>query len=316
MGTLTYCGSCDKETTRFSFNCLECNSTYCPECVGEAKDYGEGVREFRCLECGNSLYLPLPPPAALSRLFEALPDGIPEVAEGTLKDLHKEGPIRTGLHPNKRASRPRSDGVKQGAKGDDSKMTWMQTFTGKAYVIHDPTPDQICLEDIAHALSNQCRFAGHSKHFYSVAEHSVYVCNRVREVLEIGKAINHAELDEEDRKIIAVALLHDAAEAYLLDIPRPLKIEPEMAFYRRIHDETLVIILEKFGLPTEKLDIIKHVDNELLATEKEQIMAVPPGDWVPLPDPLPITIDCWDSSRAYNVFMKQAQALGLTDGND
>ena len=188
---------------------------------------------------------------------------------------------------------------------------WMQTFSGKAYVIADPTPDQICLEDIARALSQQCRFAGHSQRFYSVAEHSVLVCNRVTEMLEVGKQIAHAELGEEERVIIASALMHDASEAYLLDIPRPLKIEPEMAFYRQQHIRTMLAIMEKFGLPAEKSDIIKQADNEMLATEKEQIMAPPPRDWVVLPDPLEITLDCWEPERAYTIFMGKAHALGL-----
>lgn len=190
---------------------------------------------------------------------------------------------------------------------------WLQTYSGKAFVIADPTEDQICLEDIVHALSNQCRFAGHSQRFYSVAEHSIHVCNRVREVLEIGKSINHSELDDDDRKIVARALLHDASEAYLLDIPRPLKIQPEMGFYRQKHVDTMRLILEKFGLPIEKLDIIKQADNELLATEKEQVMGPSPGDWVPLPDPLTITLGCWTPEKAYTIFRKQAEALGLTD---
>ncbi len=112
MGIITYCGSCGKETTKLSFNCLECNSTYCSDCVGKAKDYGEGVREFHCPTCDNTLYFSVPLPAVLSRLKP--PEGFSDLVQGTMK----EKPIRGGLHPNKRASRPRS-GVKQGAEGDD-----------------------------------------------------------------------------------------------------------------------------------------------------------------------------------------------------
>ena len=196
---------------------------------------------------------------------------------------------------------------------------WLQTYTGKAYVIANPTLDQVCLEDIARSLSHQCRFAGHCKLFYSVAEHSIHVCNRVREILEIGEAILPTPpgfgVEEWHRKILVAALLHDASEAYLLDIPRPLKIEPEMKFYREKHVATMSVILKKFGVPDMMLDIIKHADNELLATEKEQIMATPPRDWVSLPDPLPLFLRCWKSERAYSIFMEQARALGLTKGD-
>lgn len=200
-------------------------------------------------------------------------------------------------------------------------MIWMQTFSGKAYIIDDPTPDQICLEDIGQALSQQCRFAGHSSVFYSVAEHSVHVCNRVKQILEIGESIlssvSSRDTEEEAHNgIIRAALLHDASEAYLLDIPRPLKIQPEMAFYREQHAKTMKAIQDKYGIPEGKPTIIKQADNELLATEKEQVMAPPPRDWVSLPPSLNITLSCWDPGRAYTVFMEQAEALGITDGND
>jgi hypothetical protein len=199
-------------------------------------------------------------------------------------------------------------------------MTWMQTFSGKAYIIAEPTPDQICLEDIARALSQQCRFAGHSSVFYSVAEHSIHVCNRVKEILEVGEAILPTPpglgVVEEHHKLLASALLHDASEAYLLDIPRPLKIHPEMEFYREQHAKTMKAILEKFGIQEGKPDIVTRADNEMLATEKEQVMAPPPKSWGPMLDPIPITLSCWNPGRAYNIFMKQAEALGLTDGNN
>lgn len=194
---MMYCAGCEAETERIGFKCLECESTYCSQCVGKAKDYGEGVKEFRCPECGNTLFFHLPLPV------------------NRLEKLASTKSAKTSFHPNKRASRP---GVKPGSEGDDSKMTWMQTFSGKAYVIANPTLDQICLEDIARALSHQCRFAGHCLKYYSVAEHSVNVCNRTQELLEVG------EITEGERQVLAMALLHDASEAYLLDIPRPLNI--------------------------------------------------------------------------------------------
>lgn len=184
-------------------------------------------------------------------------------------------------------------------------MTWMQTYGGHAFVIANPTVDQIYLEDIARALSHQCRFAGHCLKYYSVAEHSVHVCNRVQELLEAE------EMTEVDRQYLGVALLHDASEAYLLDIPRPLKREDHMWFYRELQDKTQQLIREKFGLSTKKLSLIRQADDELLATEAVQIMAPHPMEWAPLPDPLDLELPCWTPERAYSVFMKQATALGL-----
>ena len=194
-------------------------------------------------------------------------------------------------------------------------MTWMQTYSGHAFVIANPTPDQIFLEDIAQALSNQCRFAGHCLKYYSVAEHSVHVCNRVQELLDIEG------VTEGQRQALAMALLHDAAEAYLLDMPRPIKYEEGMEFYRELHKKTMKVILEKFGLLKPDVTIItldvvgaiRQADNEMLATEAEQIMAPHPREWDPLPDPIDLELGCWRPERARDVFLKQAHALGLTD---
>src|SRR5271156_4912831 len=84
-----------------------------------------------------------------------------------------------------------------------SDSAWIQTFTGKKFYPFNPKPQDIDIRDIAHALSNICRFTGHTKRFYSVAEHS-------RNVAKLVPA--HMKLQ---------ALLHDASEAYLCDIARP-----------------------------------------------------------------------------------------------
>jgi hypothetical protein len=87
----------------------------------------------------------------------------------------------------------------------DRRGDWMQTFTGRAFYPLDPRPEDIDPVDIAHALSLICRYGGHSSRFYSVAEHCVLMSHAV--------APEHA----------LWALLHDATEAYLGDMIRPLK---------------------------------------------------------------------------------------------
>src|SRR5690606_29748913 len=94
------------------------------------------------------------------------------------------------------------------------KGDWMQTFTGRRFWPLDPRPDEICIEDIAHALSMQCRYAGHCLSFYSVAEHSVLLSQHVAEPFRRW------------------ALLHDASEAYLVDVPRPIK--GDLSNYRAV----------------------------------------------------------------------------------
>lgn len=100
--------------------------------------------------------------------------------------------------------------------------TTIETHTGLFYDYLDPKPEQVCIEDIAHALSNTARFGGHCSRFYSVAEH----CCLVRQlVIEAG--LPHLGL---------AALLHDAHEAYVGDIPTPLKRELDQAFLDIVRD--------------------------------------------------------------------------------
>ena len=93
------------------------------------------------------------------------------------------------------------------------KGDWIQTFTGKRIYPFDPDPDLICIDDIAHALSNICRFTGHVKHFYSVAQHSVIVANAIPDSLGVPHT----------NELYLQALLHDAQEYLFSDLSRPLK---------------------------------------------------------------------------------------------
>lgn len=96
----------------------------------------------------------------------------------------------------------------------------------------DPDPNQITLEDIAHALSRSCRYNGHVTGFLSVARHSIWVSQRV----DGGPLLK------------LTALMHDAAEAYVGDMIRPLKHRPEMAIYREAEDRVTHAIAQRFGL--------------------------------------------------------------------
>lgn len=139
---------------------------------------------------------------------------------------------------------------------------WIQTFSGKPFWPFDPRPDEIDLEDIAHALSNLCRFSGHVRTFYSVAEHSVWVSSLV------------------DPEYAKWGLLHDATEAYLVDLPRPLKRHGLMGrLYRETEDRLMEVIAARFDLPWPMPAEVKKADSVMLATERKWLMAPCPLPW-------------------------------------
>lgn len=129
---------------------------------------------------------------------------------------------------------------------------WAQTFSGRRYWPLDPRVDEIHIEDIAHSASMLCRFLGHCKRFYSVAEHSVYVSYFV---------------PPEDA---LCALLHDATEPFLVDVPRPLK--PYLTGYKALEDQWWLKVAERFGLPAEMPQSVKEADIAVLLAERDQIM--------------------------------------------
>lgn len=87
----------------------------------------------------------------------------------------------------------------------ERKGDWMQTYTGRKFWPLNPRAEEVYIEDIAHSLALSCRFNGHCKVFYSIAQHSVLVSQIVKPTQQL------------------IALLHDSAEAYLGDIIRPIK---------------------------------------------------------------------------------------------
>ncbi len=166
--------------------------------------------------------------------------------------------------------------------GDNS--TWIATYTGRQFWPLDPRPEDVCIEDIAHALALKCRFGGHCKCYYSVAQHSV-----------LGSLIIS------DKNALWF-LLHDAAEAYMFDACRPIK--KEFPFIREIEDRLMVCICDKFGLPHEMPEEVNHMDNQLLVTEIRDIMETPTVKWYDYgADPLSSKIHSWDWRLAKDNFL-------------
>ena len=128
----------------------------------------------------------------------------------------------------------------------------IRTFTGIYVNVFEPKPEMFCIEDIAHSLSQQCRFNGHLTHFYSVAEHSILCAGYVKYESKLA------------------ALLHDASEAYLLDIPSPVK--KRLSNYKEIEHKLMECIAIKFGFEYPLTKDIKKVDEIILKTEWNELM--------------------------------------------
>jgi 5'-deoxynucleotidase YfbR-like HD superfamily hydrolase len=128
----------------------------------------------------------------------------------------------------------------------------IRTFTGKYINIFEPDPMEIDISDIAHALSHQCRFGGHLPEYYSVAQHCVLVAEKV------------------PQEYAMEALLHDASEAYLLDIPRPIK--HRLTNYTEIEDKLMTVIAAKYGFQWPLNEVVKKADEKMLQYEWDRIM--------------------------------------------
>jgi uncharacterized protein len=186
---------------------------------------------------------------------------------------------------------------------------WLLTAHGRAFWPLDPRPGEVFIDDIAWALSSQCRFGGHCRVFYSIAEHSVRVAD------ETARLIRFVGGSAEDIRGGALwGLLHDASEAYVVDVPRPLKRSSVMAAYRAIEAQVQAVICERFGLPIEEPAAVKEADAVLLATEARDLMAAPPMPWSAMPQPLSKTIVPWPIGYARWSFRDRFHVLAHGDG--
>lgn len=164
---------------------------------------------------------------------------------------------------------------------------WIQTRSGRKFFPLKPTKNDIVIEDIAHALSQICRFTGHCKKFYSVAQHSVlvsYIC---------------------DHKDALYGLIHDASEFALCDLPSPLKKSGHFENYKKIELTLQTMIYEKFNLNPIEPTSVKVADIKLLATEARDLMSPLNIDWAELCDPLPFKIEPLNPQEAKDLFMKR-----------
>jgi 5'-deoxynucleotidase YfbR-like HD superfamily hydrolase len=179
---------------------------------------------------------------------------------------------------------------------------YIQTLSGRRVNPFDASPEDIDPTDIATALSNLCRFGGHSSAFYSVAQHSAIVAD----LLERAGATP----DE-----LMAALLHDAAEAYLGDIPHPIKHRSELGAHFKAAEKDLEQVIERrFELP-DAAARIKAIDRALLATERRRFSRVA-WNWPELEGvaALDIEIEPWPPERAAREFLDRYKRIQAARG--
>lgn len=184
-------------------------------------------------------------------------------------------------------SDPGSEPVVNEKSGSDSLGYYIRTFTGRKLYWDRIADHDYCVEDIAHALSMKCRWSGHTREFFSVAQHSILVACQVPPEHQLN------------------ALLHDASEAYMPDFPSPLKWflrDKGFTILSEIEKEVERAVAAKFKLQYPRPACIKVADLQLLATEHRDLM--PHGEeTAAMQDFLPATLKPWCPEKAEARFL-------------
>lgn len=165
------------------------------------------------------------------------------------------------------------------------------TYTGRWFFPLNPKTEDVNALDICHSLSNQSRFTGHTLEFYSVAEHSCRVCDILPQEYKLW------------------GLLHDATEAYLVDLPAPLKEMEILNIFKEIEDKIMKAICEKFNLEPKMPEIVHEADKILLYTEIRDLMMFESNQngFKPLND----RIFPWSPAKAKSEMIYRMEKLGV-----
>jgi uncharacterized protein len=168
---------------------------------------------------------------------------------------------------------------------------WMQTYTGRAFYPMDPYVEDVDPLDIAHALSLICRYGGHVRRFMSVAEHCVLMSHAVSPQNALW------------------ALLHDATEAYVGDMVRPLK--HAMPAYRAAEDRLMAVICDRFGIDHACPAEVKVADNRILRDERDALMSAPPLPWTSIESQpaLGVKVEGWSPVEAEKRYLDRLAEL-------
>lgn len=188
---------------------------------------------------------------------------------------------------------------------DDDRGPYLNTWSGISFHLLTPTPDEVLLEDIAHHLAFQSRSTGAVTRDYSVAQHSLLVCDLVIE--DLNSQVKYTRLKL--ARIAMKALLHDAEEYVTGDVNKPLKtllaplLDPIAKGIKKAISEKLGYDL--LNMPPE----IKHADNIAMATEKQQLYLPSKVKWHDLPEPDTKILATMTSLEAEAAFLKRFHEL-------
>jgi hypothetical protein len=188
-----------------------------------------------------------------------------------------------------------------------TQYTFIRTFTGRKFWPLNPEPDELDIRDIAHALSMVCRFTGHVKRFYSVADHSLRVSKLAEKMALRGYCLSFSYLRTTSAREMALwGLMHDASEAYLCDIPSPIKHASGLGeLYREYERRLMNVIAERYELGIIEPLIVKKADRILLNTEMRDLMENADFGGETLPDEITPLIP----EHAEALFLRRFEAL-------
>ena len=228
---------------------------------------------------------------AAESIKENYPPLITQADAEMIKQFYKD-------HPEM-ATKPKSNIRGFGSRQYRLDEPWIQTYSGRRFTPTNPIVEAIDIEDIAHPLSMQCRWSGHVKQFYSVAQHSVlvsYLC---------------------DAKDALCGLLHDGSEAYLVDIPRPIKKSGKFDNYLEFEIVMQNAICERFGIQKDMPDSVKFADDMLLSMEARDLMAEPLHDGkIQIMTPMPFKIIPLSPSDAKAMFLDRFDQLTTSKASE
>jgi len=171
-------------------------------------------------------------------------------------------------------------------------MTWMETDSGRKFDFADMDQEAIDIGDIATSLSTMCRYNGHVTNFYSVAKHSMLVA------ILLVNGDPAATMSAVGRRFVRTALLHDAAEAYVGDMIRPL--EQVLPAYTLIKKQVELLVAQRFDTIYPLPPAIKEIDTRLVANEREFYLATDHNVWPGIGDRL----DAVDKIKAPYAFQR------------
>lgn len=181
------------------------------------------------------------------------------------------------------------------AQADWMRGAWMLTHSGNKFWPTNPSINDLDIYDIAHSLSMQCRYNGHTNRFYSVAEHSVLVARAL------------------PPKLALWGLLHDAAEAYVGDMVRPLK--RQLPQFSIIEDQILLLLAVKYDLPWPMPAEVHEVDNRILLDERAALLRTGGHRWdeaLEALEPLGVRVTGWPPPVAKREFLAAFNGLVTT----